>query len=143
MMTRIAPELPVTGVHHVKIPVADLARSRAWYERLLPLSVELEFRDADGAVRGISYHPIGGVRLALREDAARATALIGWDPIAFAVRTRADLDAAAESLDRSGIEHGPVQKATLGWLFVVTGPDDQQVRFYTHERHTSSAGTGS
>ena len=40
--------LPVTGLHHVKIPVAELARTREWYESLLGLQVEIEFPDDDG-----------------------------------------------------------------------------------------------
>ena len=32
-----------TGIHHVKLPVSDLARSREWYERVLGLTVEREF----------------------------------------------------------------------------------------------------
>ena len=25
----------VAGIHHIKLPVSDVARSRAWYERVL------------------------------------------------------------------------------------------------------------
>jgi catechol 2,3-dioxygenase-like lactoylglutathione lyase family enzyme len=130
--------LPVTGVHHIKLPVADLARSRAWYEQLLGLTVELEFRDGDGTVRGVAYHPVGGLRLALREDAERAGALAGWDPIALAVESRADLDAVAVELDRRSIPHGPVTTATLGWMLAVGDPDGRPLRFYTNERHPPS-----
>ena len=128
--------LPVSGVHHVKIPVANLGRSREWYERLLGLTAELEFRDDDGTVRGVAFHPIGGVGLALREDPDRAAALQGWDPIAFAVHTRAELDDVVAALDRAGVPHSDVIRASLGWMLAATGPDDQQVRFYTLERHS-------
>ena len=127
--------LPVSGIHHVKIPVANLLRSREWYEPLLGLTAELEFRDADGTVRGVAYEPLGGVALALREDPDRAAALRGWDPVAFAVPTRADLDEVVRELDRRGVPHADVIRASLGWMLAATGPDDQQVRFYTVERH--------
>jgi catechol 2,3-dioxygenase-like lactoylglutathione lyase family enzyme len=134
--------LPVSGLHHLKIPVHDLARSREWYEQLLGLNVQLEFRDDDGTVRGVAYEPVGGVRLALREDPDRAAALKGFDPVALAVETRADLDDVVAELDRRGVEHGPVVQATLGWLLAVTSPDELQLRFYTEERHAAAGAAG-
>jgi catechol 2,3-dioxygenase-like lactoylglutathione lyase family enzyme len=127
--------LPVIGLHHAKIPVTDLARSREWFESLLGLQAEIEFRDDDGTVRGVAYLPIGGLRIALREDRARATALAGWDPLALAVATRGDLDTIAAELDARGIAHGSPIRATLGWLLSVEAPDGLQLRFYTEERH--------
>jgi catechol 2,3-dioxygenase-like lactoylglutathione lyase family enzyme len=127
--------LPVIGLHHAKIPVSDLARSRGWFESLLGLQIEIEFRDDDGTIRGVAYRPVSGFRIALREDPARATALAGWDPLALAVPTRRDLDTIAAELDARGIHHGPVIQATLGWLLTVEGPDGVQLRFYTEEQH--------
>lgn len=127
--------LPVAGLHHAKIPVADLARSREWFESLLGLRAEIEFRDDDGTVRGVAYLPLGGLRIALREDPPRAAALAGWDPLALAVKTRADLDTVVACLDEHGIEHGPIIRATLGWLLSADAPDGLQVRFYTEEQH--------
>jgi catechol 2,3-dioxygenase-like lactoylglutathione lyase family enzyme len=125
----------VSGLHHAKIPVSDLATSREWYEGLLGLRTELEFPDDAGVVRGVAYHPVGGLRLALREDPERAAAMRGWDPLALAVPTRADLDPVAAQLDERGIERGPVITATLGWLLSATTPDGMQLRFYTEEHH--------
>jgi catechol 2,3-dioxygenase-like lactoylglutathione lyase family enzyme len=125
----------VTGLHHAKLPVIDLARSREWFEALIGLEVELEFRDDDGTVRGVAYRPVGGFRLALREDPVRASALAGWDPIALAVPSRDDLAGIAAELDARGIAHGPVIQATLGWLLSAEAPGGLQVRFYTEQRH--------
>lgn len=127
--------LPVIGLHHAKLPVGDLRRSREWFESLLGLQTELEFRDDDGTVRGVAYMPIAGLRLALREDPERAAALAGWDPLALAVATRDDLDIITAELDRRGIDHSEVIRASLGWLLSVDGPDQIQLRFYTEQRH--------
>ena len=35
----------LAGIHHVKFPVSDVAASRAWYEEVFGLTVQLEFRD--------------------------------------------------------------------------------------------------
>lgn len=131
----MAPVLPITGLHHAKIPVSELAPSRAWFESLLGLEVEIEFRDEAGTVRGVAYRPVGGFQLALREDPERAAALAGWDPLALAVATRRDLDTIAGELDSRGIPHGPVIEATLGWLLSAEAPGGMQLRFYTQERH--------
>ena len=35
--------MELTGIHHVKLPVGDVARSRAWYERVLGFEVASRF----------------------------------------------------------------------------------------------------
>jgi catechol 2,3-dioxygenase-like lactoylglutathione lyase family enzyme len=38
------PDVPaLAGIHHVKLPVTDLARSREWYESRLGYQVQIEF----------------------------------------------------------------------------------------------------
>jgi catechol 2,3-dioxygenase-like lactoylglutathione lyase family enzyme len=132
----------VTGTHHVKVPVSDLARSAEWYERVLGVERRLEFTDDDGTVRGIAYQPLGDFSLALREDPERARALAGFDPFAALVPTRADLEDLVAHLDRLGVGHGPIVTATIGWLLAVPDPDGIEVRFYTAERHEPSDGAG-
>ena len=44
----------LTGIHHVKFPVSDLAASRAWYERVFGFEVTIEFPDEQGIVRGLA-----------------------------------------------------------------------------------------
>lgn len=50
----------ILGVHHVKVPVVNLARSREWYERLFGVEALIEFPDEDGVVRGVAYPPLNG-----------------------------------------------------------------------------------
>ena len=65
----------ISGVHHVKLPVSDVSRSRAWYERVLGFEVVIEFVE-DGEVRGVALRRDGcQVQLALRHDPDRAKAL--------------------------------------------------------------------
>ena len=66
-------DVALVGIHHVKFPVSDLARSRAWYEQLFALTPSMEFPDADGVVRGVAYETIAGsVAICLRENAEAA-----------------------------------------------------------------------
>ena len=72
-----APRLD--GIHHVKLPVRDLARSRAWYESRLGYRAAVEFAE-QGTLTGIVMrHPNGGPQFALRLDPARAEAAAGFD----------------------------------------------------------------
>ena len=78
----------IDGFHHVKLPVADLARSREWYARVLGLQTHIEFTE-NGVLMGVGMHDPGGtISLALRHDPARAAALAGFDPVALRVPAR-------------------------------------------------------
>jgi catechol 2,3-dioxygenase-like lactoylglutathione lyase family enzyme len=134
--------ITVQGVHHVKLPVSDLTRSRGWYESVLGVRPWLEFADGSGVIRGVAYHPLGTLTLCLREDPPRASAFAGFDPLAILVATRADLDEVTAHLDHLGIPHGPVTTATLGWLLSTTDPDGVDLRFYTAEHHSLGAVSG-
>lgn len=54
---RAAPRL--AGIFGVKFPVRDLVASRAWYEKVFGLTLESEFPDDDGVVRGVAYSAPG------------------------------------------------------------------------------------
>jgi catechol 2,3-dioxygenase-like lactoylglutathione lyase family enzyme len=59
-----APQL--AGIHHVKLPVTDLARSREWYQTLLGYRIQIEFVE-QGQLMGYALeHPNGGPLLGLR-----------------------------------------------------------------------------
>jgi catechol 2,3-dioxygenase-like lactoylglutathione lyase family enzyme len=128
----------LVGIHHVKFPVTDLARSRGWYERVFGLRPVLEFRDDhDGVVRGVSYDVPGvpGVNLALRENPVAARGIAGFDPVSFAIADRAAAEAWVARLDELGIGHSPVIDATIGWLVVFHDPDGTAIHLYTMESH--------
>jgi len=77
------PDPALVGIHHVKFPVTDLTRSRAWYERVFGLRLIMEFADEhDGVVRGVAYEIPGvpDLMIALRENPAAARGISGFDP---------------------------------------------------------------
>ncbi|WP_103341668.1 VOC family protein [Amycolatopsis sp. CA-126428] len=120
----------IEGIHHVKFPVSDLARSRAWYERVLGLDVTHEFPDADGVVRGVAG-AIDSVPVALRVQEAAAAGLAGFDPVCFSIADRAAADAWIARLDELGVEHSPLFEATTGWMVRCTDPDGTEIRLYS------------
>lgn len=126
----------IVGVHHVKFPVSDLQRSRAWYEHVLGLQVLVDFPDDDGVVRGLAGLLPGQppVAVALREnlDAARGSA--GFDPVSFAIADHEAATAWARHLDEIGVEHSNVTAGTLGWSLDVADPDGIVIRLYSLDR---------
>jgi catechol 2,3-dioxygenase-like lactoylglutathione lyase family enzyme len=134
-MTSDAPLL--AGIHHVKLPVRDLERSRQWYESRLGYRVAVEFVE-QGVLMGVSMrHPNGGPEFALRLDPERAEAAAGFDYFAIGVPDKASIEALAERLTRLGEDHAGVHFATIGWILpMLHDPDGHEVRFYTLHHHT-------
>ena len=124
------------GVHHLKLPVRDLDRSREWFQSRLGYILAMEFRE-DGRVMGIALsHPDGGPRLALRLNPDKAAASSGFDYFSIGVPTKAAIDALSARLTELGEAHAGVQPASLGWILAgLSDPDGHEIRFYTTESH--------
>jgi catechol 2,3-dioxygenase-like lactoylglutathione lyase family enzyme len=131
------------GIHHLKLPVSDLARSREWYHSRLGYAVEAEFVE-QGELMGYSLaHPKGGPPLGLRLDPARARAAAGFDYFAIGVPGKAAMDELAGRLTALGETHAGVHRASFGWILpLLHDPDGHEVRFYTTEHHTDPSAAG-
>lgn len=129
--------LELRGVYAVKLPVRDLAESRAWYERVLGLTVELEFPDSDGVVRGVSGHLPGAATtwLALRESPAHAEGVTGFNLVNLAVADRETLERWSNRLDELGVARSPIIDASIGWIVVFSDPNGIEIHLYTEQRH--------
>ena len=127
----------ITGIHHLKFPVSDLALSRAWYERVLGFQVAFEFPDADGVVRGVAgtVPGLGEVRIALRQNPDAARGGTGFDPVCFAIADHAAAEAWAVWLDEQGVQRSPVVEATSGWGVGFADPDGLELRLYSLAAH--------
>ena len=130
-----APAL--AGVHHLKLPVTDLARSRDWYRSRLGYQVQLEFVE-QGKLMGYALsHPNGGPALGLRLNPERAWAAAGFDYFAIGVPDRDSIDQLAARLTALGEQHAGVHWASIGWILPeLHDPDGHEVRFYTIQHHT-------
>jgi catechol 2,3-dioxygenase-like lactoylglutathione lyase family enzyme len=65
----------LSGFHHVKLPVSDVARSRDWYQRVLGFEVVIEFVEDDVLMGVALADGAESLSIALRHDPARAAAL--------------------------------------------------------------------
>jgi catechol 2,3-dioxygenase-like lactoylglutathione lyase family enzyme len=121
------------GIHHVKIPVTDLVRSRAWYERVFGLEVRMEFQDDDGVVRGVAGDApgLGDTSLSLRQQPQAAAALAGFDPVSFGVADRAAIGEWMDRLDAVGVAHSQPIHARIGWIVSFHDPDGLELRLYS------------
>lgn len=132
------PDAPaLAGIHHLKLPVTDLARSREWYQSRLGYRVQLEFVE-HGRLMGYGLsHPNGGPQLALRLNPELARAAAGFDYFAIGVPGKEEIDRLADRLTALGERHAGVHWATVGWILPqLHDPDGHEVRFYTLEQHT-------
>ncbi|MPZ00135.1 MAG: VOC family protein [Actinophytocola sp.] len=127
----------LAGIHHVKIPVTDLPRSLAWYQRVFGFRATHEFPEADGVIRGVAgvLPGLGDTMVAFRVNTDAAAGCKGFDPVGFAVADRADLVAWAAHLDTLNVPHSPVIEASIGWLLVFNDPDGLEMHLYTWARH--------
>jgi catechol 2,3-dioxygenase-like lactoylglutathione lyase family enzyme len=126
------------GVHHVKLPVADLDRSMEWYASRLGYRLMIEFRERGRRTGVTMAHPAGGPMMGLVEAPEKARAAAGFDYVSIAVPDRAGMIALAEHLSALGERHAGVHFATLGWILpMLHDPDGHEIRFYSTEEHTS------
>jgi len=113
--------IETTGLHHVRLTVRDLARSRAFYEEVLGFEVAaVSPGDPDDPVvradpaqlyGGVVYQTNGilfGLRPVAAADDTFDSERTGLDHLSFSVSSRDALLAAASTLEERGIIHGEV-----------------------------------
>jgi catechol 2,3-dioxygenase-like lactoylglutathione lyase family enzyme len=122
----------LSGIHHVKLPVSDVARSRDWYVRVLGFETAMEFVE-EGRVEGVALRRDGcQPHIALRHDPDRARALSGFDAIALLVPSRDDVSRWSARLDELGEPHGGLVRGHAGGAVLVGlhDPDGIEIRLY-------------
>jgi catechol 2,3-dioxygenase-like lactoylglutathione lyase family enzyme len=127
-----APRL--RGLHHLKLPVADLDRSLAWYQRVFEAEHLSRFDHfGDDGVRYAVMLALPGVDVPveLRWAPVAAAVTTGYDPINFAVGGLDDLRAWLCHLDALQVDHSPIISASAGHLVVFRSPDGLYLRLLT------------
>ena len=134
-----APLAQPGAIHHVRLTVTDIARSKDFYGRLLGSEPAVDFSDqaGDPAVRedparvyGGCVFSLGDQLLGLRPVAPAGdrfeSTRVGLDHLSLAVGGPEDLHATAARLDAAGVEHGEVTElADFGIAILsVQDPDD-------------------
>lgn len=122
-------QLTIGSVHHIRLSVNDVERSKAFYTELLGFQVAMDSLPpqedpyygllAENLQGGIVLAN-AGVLIGLRPtDAARNEAKDSFDPfrvgldhLSFSVGSRAELESAQASLDEWGVPHGEIVDLT-------------------------------
>ena len=117
----------VTGFHHLTLTVRDLDASAAWYERLFDLE---QLFDEPGDERKARVYRLRGtsamlglVQHAGNDGSAFRPDRTGLDHVAFAVATRADMDAWVARLDDAGVAHSGAISIPTGAILNFADPD--------------------
>ncbi len=128
----------LAGVHHVKLPIADLDRSITWYASRLGYRPVIEFRKR-GRRTGWCWFtrpedPSSAWSLAPRRPTRRP----GSTTSPSACPTGRASTSLADHFTALGEQHAGVQFASIGWILPrLHDPDGHEVRFYTVESHTT------
>ena len=132
--------IDTTGLHHLRLTVTDLARSRAFYEEVLgfePAAVS-EGDPRDPAVRedpmqlygGVVYST-NGILFGLRPVASAGDTFeserTGLDHVSFGVADRAALDDAVKRLGERGIPHGEIMPLPAFGIAILSFSDPDGV----------------
>jgi catechol 2,3-dioxygenase-like lactoylglutathione lyase family enzyme len=128
----------IDGIHHVKLPVSDLAVSLKWWESVFGARriEQADHYTPDGILFAhIMSVPGVGTAVEIRLDPPLAAHMAGFDSVTLAAATKADLDDWVTWFDSIGIENSRVLRAISGWLVVVRDPDGLSVRIYSRETH--------
>ncbi|WP_433350215.1 VOC family protein [Micromonospora sp. CA-111912] len=128
-----------SGIHHIALNVRDLDASVRWYSDVLDFSPLFRW-DTDSFDRQLMRHPSGAVIALTTHRHADAGAEFsehrtGLDHLAFAVRTRAELEAWASRLTDAGVAHsGITVTPPMGFtLIAFRDPDNIQLEMYLAE----------
>jgi catechol 2,3-dioxygenase-like lactoylglutathione lyase family enzyme len=128
----MSDRIPTGSVHHLRLTVTDVERSRRFYTEVLNFDYIADLPSgiflSNGAFGlGISPSPAPDRAPAGdRFDEAR----VGLDHLSLQVASRADLERAVEALDARGVPHGDINDLGEGFGICVLAfrdPDNIQL----------------
>ncbi|MDO9380965.1 MAG: VOC family protein [Nocardioidaceae bacterium] len=134
----------ISQIHHVRVSVTDLARSRAFYEGVVGFepAIDSEADETDPAVRqqpevffgGVVY-AVGGNLFGLRPVEPGSSSFdptrVGLDHVSFQVGSREDLVTIAGQLSDAGVDHGEIIDMPDSGMSILSfqDPDDINLEF--------------
>ncbi len=131
-------QIPAGPIHHLRLTVTDLERSRQFYTGLLGFDVAVESPPDDDPAAAEAFKILfggivmirGSLLMGLRPmagdrfDADR----VGLDHLSFSVDSRAELERAAELLDEAGVPHGQITSLPSFGIDVLSFADPDGVQ---------------
>lgn len=137
----MAGQINTGDIHHLRLTVTDVARSRDFYTKLLGFNVAVEAPPSEDPTKDETYPVLwggcvmirGNLLLGLRPVAQKGDRFdenrVGLDHLSFNVGSKAELDDAVRMFDAQGVPHGEIK--TLGgfgiYVLPFRDPDNIQV----------------
>lgn len=121
--------MKIRGIHHIKLTVSDLARSKSFYSKIPGFNVVAEYPDF--VMFGVGDANIGlTTHEAERKSDPFDEFQVGLDHLAVKLASEEDLQEAVGFLDAEGIDHSKVKKQSNGIKIVIfRDPDNIQLEF--------------
>jgi glyoxylase I family protein len=136
----MASQIACGPIHHLRLTVTDVDRSREFYSQLLGFDVAAESPPKDAPGYDEAY-PIlwggvvmirGNLLLGLRPVAAQTDRFdedrVGLDHLSFSVASRDELDAAAKVFDERGVPHAEVRRLDSFGIYILPFRDPDNVQ---------------
>ena len=132
--------IDTAGLHHLRLTVTNLKRSRAFYTDVLGFEVVAESPGSpdDPAVRADPDQLYGGVvfltngllfglRPVARSDDRFDSERVGLDHVSFSVASRQALEEAARRLEERSIPHGAIRELPTFGIAILSFEDPDGV----------------
>ena len=137
----MADQISTNGIHHLRLTVTDVDRSREFYTSLLGFDVAAESPPADDPTAEAVYEVLwggivlvrGNLLMGLRPVAPENDRFdedrVGLDHLSFSVDSREELEKAARIFDQRGVPHGEIKTLSSFGIHVLPfrDPDNIQI----------------
>lgn len=137
----MAGQIATGGIHHLRLTVTDVDRSREFYTSLLGFDVAAESPPADDPSAEAAYQVLwggcvmvrGNLLMGLRPVAPQGDRFdenrVGLDHLSFSVGGRDELEQAVRLFDERGVPHGEIKTLDGFGIHVLPfrDPDNIQV----------------
>ena len=136
----MAGQIELGAIHHIRLTVTDIERSRKFYTDLLGFQIAAEAPASHDPKSDPSYPVLwGGVVMArgnyllgLRPVADKGDSFdedrVGLDHLSFNVESREVMNAAIKVLDEHGVTHGEVRELTAFGICVMPFRDPDNIQ---------------
>jgi catechol 2,3-dioxygenase-like lactoylglutathione lyase family enzyme len=120
MLVNMGEQIPAGDIHHLRLTVTDVARSRDFYTSLLGFQVAVEspppgdpsaaevFKILFGGCVMSRGNLLMGLRPMAPTDDRFGPDRVGLDHLSFGVPSHADLEQAVRLFDSRGVTHGEI-----------------------------------
>jgi glyoxylase I family protein len=133
-------QIPTGDIHHLRLTVTDIGRSREFYTSLLGFQVAAEspppgdpaaeetFKILFGGVVMVRGNLLLGLRPMAPAGDRFDPGRVGLDHLSFGVASRTDLDQAVALFDEHGVRHGEITTLASFGIDVLSFEDPDGVQ---------------